>query len=123
MANSPTILYCRCAYAKVVPQDVKDDVLRRLTDADVAFDAVADLCEMSAKGDPALKKLATTAERDGLRIVACYPRAVKWLFSAAGAPLPQEGVQVLNMRTECAHDVARQLFTADTRPAHSGEPT
>ena len=124
MSNSSTILYCRCAYAKVVPQDVKDDVLRRLTESGAAFDAVADLCEMSAKGDPALKQLAASSAGAGLKIAACYPRAVKWLFSAADAPLPKDGVHVLNMRTDTAEEVAQGLLSA-SKPVttQTGEPT
>ena len=54
------ILYCHCAFAQAVPRPVKQDVLRALTDAGVDFDAVADLCEMSARKDPALKELAAS---------------------------------------------------------------
>ena len=101
------ILYCNCTYAKVVPVAVKKDVLRRLSDSGQAFDAVADLCDMSARKDPALKKIA-----DGgcTKIAACYPRAVKWLFHAAGNPLPDEGVEVLNMRDGSADDVVKELL-------------
>ena len=96
MESPAPILYCRCAYAKVVPQDVKDEVLRQMSQDDVPFDAVSDLCEMSARRDPVLARLAA---QPNLKIVACYPRAVKWLFAAAKAPLPPANVQVLNMRT------------------------
>ena len=101
------ILYCNCTYAKVVPKDVKQDVLRQLSDSGRAFDAVADLCDMSARKDPALKKIA-----DGgcTKIAACYPRAVKWLFHAAGTPLPDEGIEVLNMRESSAEDVIKELL-------------
>jgi hypothetical protein len=100
------ILYCHCAYAQVVPKEVKEDVLRRLCASGAAFDAVADLCDMSARKDPALKKLVESGD---VRIVACFPRAVKWLFHAAGAPLPQKGVEILNMREQSADDVMRSL--------------
>ena len=100
------ILYCHCAYAQVVPKEVKEEVLKRLCESGTAFDAVADLCDMSARKDPALKKLV---EAGDVKIVACYPRAVKWLFHAAGAPLPKEGVEVLNMREQSADDVMRGL--------------
>ncbi len=113
MESCPSILYCRCAYAKVVPQEVKDGVLERLAESGVAFDAVADLCEMSAKGDPALKQLA---RQKNLKIAACYPRAVKWLFSAAGAPLAADSVQVLNMRTQTADDVTAALLEPTDHP-------
>ena len=101
------ILYCNCTYAKVVPQDVKKDVLRKLSDSGLAFDAVADLCDMSARRDPALRKIA---EGGCTKIAACYPRAVKWLFHAAGTPLPKEGIAVLNMREDSAEDVLKELL-------------
>jgi hypothetical protein len=109
------LLYCHCAYAQAVPRVVKQDVLRALTDSGVAFDAVADLCEMSARKDPALARLAGTGD---LTIAACYPRAVTWLFSAAGAALPAEGVRILNMRTQTAAEVAAGLLgAADEEPS------
>ena len=101
------ILYCHCAYAKVVPPDVKAAVLNGLSDANVEFDAVPDLCEMAAHGDHRLRELAG---RGPLKIAACYPRAVKWLFSAAGVTLPEQGVEILNMRTEPAEQVVYAIL-------------
>ena len=101
------ILYCNCTYAQVVPKEVKGEVLKSLCASGVAFDAVADLCDMSARKDPALKRLVESGE---VKIAACYPRAVKWLFHAAGTPLPKEGVEVLNMREQKAEDVVRALL-------------
>ena len=100
------ILYCNCTYAKVVPKDVKSEVLRRLSDSGKAFDAVADLCDMSARKDPALKKIA---EGGCTKIVACYPRAVKWLFHAAKTPLADD-VEVLNMREDSAEKIVKELL-------------
>jgi hypothetical protein len=106
----PRILYCRCAFAQVVPDDVKNDVLKKLCESDTPFDTVSDLCEMSARQDPHLKELAGNNNGDTLKIAACEPRAVKWLFHAAGAPLPDDdSVQVLNMRDQSADEVAQQL--------------
>jgi len=50
----PRILFCNCTYAQVVPEEVKAAVLKKLCESGVAFDAVADLCEMAARHDPAL---------------------------------------------------------------------
>ena len=100
------ILYCHCSYAQVVPKEVKEDVLKRLCESGVAFDAVADLCDMSARKDPAMQKLVESGD---VKIVACYPRAVKWLFHAAGAPLPPSGVEVLNMREQTADAIMSGL--------------
>lgn len=102
-----TLVYCRCAYAKVVPAEVKDEVLKRLADSGAAFEAVPDLCALSARKDPALARLAAQPE---LVVAACYPRAVRWLFHAGGAPLPETGVEVLNMRTDTAEAVAARAL-------------
>ncbi|CAN5636633.1 hypothetical protein BH11PLA2_BH11PLA2_44740 [soil metagenome] len=102
------IVYCNCTYANVVPKATKEEVLRRLTESGVPFDAIPDLCELSARKDPCLSQLAGAGP---VTIAACYPRAVKWLFSAAGAALPAEGVTVLNMRTEPANTIVNALLT------------
>src|SRR5262245_9342259 len=102
-----SILYCRCAYAQVVPREVKEGVLESLLASGRSFEAVPDLCEMSARHDPRLQELA---EAGNLKIAACYPRAVKWLFAAGGAPLPAEGVEVRNMRVETAEAVSAAVL-------------
>ena len=108
MSSPPRILFCNCTYAQVVPKEVKEAVLKKLCDSGVAFDAVADLCEMSARHDPALQRLA---EGDAVKIAACYPRAVKWLFAAAKAPLSLAGTEVLNMRVQSAEEVTTALLS------------
>lgn len=109
----PRILYCHCQYAQVVPAEVKEAVLHKLADSGVAFDAVADLCEMSARQDPALKSIA---DGGAVKIAACYPRAVKWLFHAAKADLPLDSAEVLNMRVQNAQEVAAALLEAQLTP-------
>jgi heterodisulfide reductase subunit A-like polyferredoxin len=102
------VLFCNCTHAKVVPPLVKREVLRRLSTSGIAFDAVADLCELSARKDPTLR---TIASADDLRIAACFPRAVTWLFDAADAPLSAQHVEVLNMRRQSAEEVVSRLLS------------
>ncbi|MFM1943313.1 MAG: hypothetical protein RI897_2295 [Verrucomicrobiota bacterium] len=109
---APTLLYCHCRYAKVVPEQVKESVLKALCESGLPFEAVPDLCELSARSDPSLKRLATGP----VKISACYPRAVKWLFSAANAPLPQDSCEVVNMRTLTAEDAAEKLLSPNLEP-------
>ena len=109
-AAAPNLVYCRCAYARVVPRKVKDGVLEALSAAGVDFDAAPDLCEMSARKDPRLAEIACSG---AVTIAACYPRAVRWLFSSAGSPLDQERVAILNMREETAEVVAKAMLNRD----------
>jgi len=113
--SAPRILYCHCNYAQVVPRETKEAVLRHLCSGGAAFEAVADLCEMSARKDGALQRLADP-NGGGVRIAACFPRAVKWLFASAGAPLTSDRVEVLNMRVQPAQEIIEALGRPELRP-------
>ena len=97
MPDATRVIYCECAFADLVPDEAKTKTVERLRAAGVEFEAVPDLCELAARRDPALKAIAESG--DAL-IIACYPRAVRWLFAYAGAPLPETGVEIANMRKE-----------------------
>lgn len=105
------LLYCHCKYAKVIDPAVKAAVLAGLTASGVGFEAVADLCEMSARKDPSLARLAAPGKA---RIAACFPRAVKWLFHAAGNPIDETEVEVLNMREQSADEVLAALLREES---------
>jgi hypothetical protein len=114
----PRILYCHCQYAQVLPKDAKEELLRKLCESGVDFEAVADLCELSARKDPLLKELASGSDAGGaaLKISACYPRAVKWLFAAAGAPLDPAHTEIRNLRVESASDALAALLLPEIHP-------
>jgi len=118
-ASGPTVLYCHCAYAKVLPTEVRDQVLQGLTESGAAFEAVPDLCEMAARKDPALQRIAGCGD---LKIAACFPRAVTWLFHGAGEPLPETGVEILNMRTRAADEIVERALAPDILVAPIVEP-
>ena len=115
--DATRILYCRCAYAQVVPSAVKDAVLAGLAAAGRGFEMVPDLCEMAARRDPHLAELAR-GDRP-LKIVACWPRAVQGLFVLADAPLPKHGVEILNMRTDTAETVLAGVLAGASEGAPS----
>ena len=81
--------------------------------ADQAFDAVADLCEMAARKDPELQRLT---KGGSVKIAACFPRAVKWLFSGASAPLNRDQTEVLNMREQSPEEILKRLQASDLNP-------
>jgi hypothetical protein len=103
--DAPRILYCHCQYAQVVPAATKTAVLQHLCESGGAFDAVADLCEMAARKDPALARLAGGP----VKIAACFPRAIKGLFHNAHADLAPLNTEVLNMRTLTPAEIIERL--------------
>ena len=117
MSETPHILYCHCANARVLPAETRDAALRALCDSGLPFEAVADLCERSARRDPLLQRITASGP---LTIAACHPRTVRCLFAAAGAPLP-ENTRVLNLRTEAA-DAVCDAIREIPHPAPSETP-
>lgn len=111
--TAPCLLYCHCQYAQVIPKPVKEEVLRRLCDSGVAFDAVADLCEMAARRDPALGQIAAAGP---VKIAACFPRAVKGLFHQCGADLDPASAEILNMRTQTSEEIIAALLAPEVKP-------
>lgn len=109
----PTVLYCHCQYAQVLPAEVKQAVLRALCASGRPFEAVPDLCELAARRDPLLARLT---EAGPLKIAACFPRAVKGLFVAAGAPLSPEQTEVVNLRVLAAEEAGAALLAGELRP-------
>lgn len=106
MVQKAVTVYCDCAYYDLAGAEVKSGVLDALKAAGSEFEAVSDLCRLCAEGDARVKEWA---QADSLRIFACYPRAVKWLFHAAGASLPEEGVEFFNMRTGEVEEIVSAL--------------
>lgn len=106
----PRILYCHCAHAEILPAETRRQVLEALAARGADVEVVPDLCELSARKDPLLKRLAEQGE---VQVIACHPRAVRWLFAAAGAPLP-DSAQVLNMRTQSADEILSHLAPGES---------
>jgi NAD-dependent dihydropyrimidine dehydrogenase PreA subunit len=107
MSSKPAILVCKCSHYKIIPDDVRSSVLAALESRGAGFEVVDDLCHLAAKRDPSLQRWAAAKD---LRIVACFPRAVKWLFHAGHAPLKDNFAKILNMRTETVENISSHLL-------------
>ena len=109
MFEYPTIVYSFGPRARQSEGgDLTDEVISALAASDAPFEAVWDLCELAATHDPAVRRWAAASD---LRIVGLAGRAVKWLFHAAGAKLP-ESAEVLDPETTTAADIAGRLAAA-----------
>jgi Pyruvate/2-oxoacid:ferredoxin oxidoreductase delta subunit len=113
MSKSTQIIFCSCAYSKVIPEQVREQVLSALKDWEAAIEIVDDLCGLAVRNRQTLRQWSRT---ENLLIVACYERAVKCLFERAGAALASES-RFFNMRTQKAEDIIQSLTAL---PLHKG---
>jgi len=109
-AQRPCLVFCNCAHYAIIPQASREQILTGLSRAGVRVEAVDDLCGLVASHDP---RLPTWAQAPSLIVVACFPRAVRWLFHAAGVSLPPERVRFFNMRTQTPEEILRELMKDD----------
>ena len=112
-----TIIYCDCAYGKVLPVGVKGEVWAALLESGVDFVGVADLCGVAAREE---RRLAEWASEGDLVVAACYERAVRWLFHRGGVEL-SEGSVVLNMRVQPAREIIERLRAAAREAGGEGK--
>ncbi len=105
------IILCDGRGGQCLPAHKRDEVLAAALDGDVELELVEDLCRLAGREDPVL---GDWAEDPDTRIVACHTRGVKWLFHAAGAPLPDAEARVVPLR---ALPVPRALAALGLRPA------
>ena len=99
--SEPKKVYCHCAYAKIIDEDVKSAVLKRISNSDENVICLPDICEMAARKDPELEEIF----QGKVKLAACYQRSVKWLCHSAGVNIKEEDLEVYNMRDLSAEEV------------------
>jgi len=103
------VLFCHCAYSQVISESVKQQVLEGLREAGCAYFEVADMCELAARRDSLFQQLGETKN---LKIIACYPRTMKWLFAAAESTMPADA-EIFNMRTDSPENILSKLHSTE----------
>lgn len=89
------ILVCECIHRRVIPAPASEQVIGALAAANVAVTVVDDLCGFAARRDPRLKGLGDASPSI---IVACRPRAIRWLLHASGFVSPPAAPRLFDLR-------------------------
>ncbi len=97
MTQGEHILYCDCAFYDLVSREDRRRAIDALKGSGISYSTVSDLCELCADGD---ERLHEWAKKQRLLIIACYPRAVRWLFDAAGVTFDPAHVDFFNLRLD-----------------------
>ena len=90
-----SVLVCLCGHYDFIDAALRDRLLGRLEAVGAPVVLVDDLCAAAVRGQSVLAEAAAAGR---VRIAACHPRAVRWLFEFAGLEWPQDA-DVLNLRT------------------------
>jgi len=103
------VIFCHCAYSQIISDSIKQQVRDGLRQSGCSYLEVADLCELAARRDSLFKQLG---QSQNLKIIACYPRTIKWLFAAAGSTMPDD-TEIFNMRTDSPENILSKLMQSD----------
>jgi len=100
----PSILICACQHANVLPDGAVNTLSKSLTDAGVAYEIIPDLCQKVGRRDPELKDTLSHSPT----VIACHPRAVKWLFETAHISL-SANAKLLDLRSQPITEITNAL--------------
>ncbi len=106
-SSAGPILCCDCANTAIISEETKRDIRQGLQTCGREVVCVPDLCDLAANRDPLLARIAGA---DSPTVIACYPRAVRWLFHWAGAPLDADRVHLLNMRVLSGREILTAIM-------------
>lgn len=102
------VLLCRCTSDKDINQTEIENLIGGLEELDVDLVVVDDLCDLAAHNSvPLVDRLGG----EGLSIVACENRAVRWLLNYAGCEKTADTVKALNVRHTDPEHILRNITT------------
>ncbi len=114
--NAKRVLLCTCAGERLLAESTLAAARAELARRGVALWEVPDLCRLVAERDP---RLAAWCAPGPVRVLACKPRAVRWLLHAAGAVADVATVACGDLAAAASGDISGVLdglLTADAAP-------
>ena len=93
-------IFCNCSYSGIITQDTKEKIFEKVQKFDTKLLAISDLCFASVKKE----KLQILNNYKKINIIACYPRAVKWILHNAGVDIDNKEIKYFNMRAQRVED-------------------
>lgn len=100
------ILYCKCDGNEQVDLATKDKIAGFLAESGLEYAEVADFCEQVASTALLIEELNA---KSSLTVIACFPRALEWLFYAAGIGIEGKNITYFNLREQDADTVINEL--------------
>ncbi len=113
LPHNEHILYCHCIHYDLVDAETTERIIRAVEGSGRPFSLAPDLCGLCAGKDAHLSRWA---EAKKLIVIACHPRAVKWLFHAGGVDLDGEKPEFFNAREEGAAGRIEERLNAAGAP-------
>jgi len=100
------ILFCKCESSDLVSVNARIKISYFLEKSCLEYIEVTDFCNKIALSESWIKTLAASST---LSVIACYPRAVEWLFHAAGVSIKEKNITYFNMREQKADDIISEI--------------
>lgn len=95
MSTANHILLCNCSDAGIGDPERRETIRQALIERHIPFTETNDLCQLAAKPDARLDRFANC---DSLTVIACHPRAVKWMLQAAGLATDNMNLILIDLR-------------------------
>lgn len=99
------ILYCKCANTDLVTEEDRNNISEYLAHSGLEYIELSDFCDQTTLSPAWLKRTLSSS----LVVIACYPRAVDWLFHTSGISVEELNIKYFNLREQKSTDIIAAL--------------
>lgn len=99
------ILFCKCVGTDIIQDEERNLISGFLANSGLEYIEVSDFCDQATIAPDWLEKLKSCSY---LAVIACYPRALNWLFHVAGIP-KKVNIKYFNLREHKAAAIIAEL--------------
>jgi len=104
---SDKIIYCRCIHSELFPANARDLFQKILEASGRNIYIIDDLCSKVAEREG---EFIDAVQRGEVAIIACHPRAVKWLLVSAGVKLDiVDSIDYFNLMKQSIVEIFKAL--------------
>lgn len=99
------VILCQCKNAQIISPQIREAIKDWFLQNQITHICVDDLCGLAAGKDARLQEWASD---ENTIIIACFERAVRWLFAMGGAEL-KDDTRIFNQRNESSQQIIGEL--------------
>ena len=106
MDMKKTVVICECVHGDRIYRDKIQEIKSAINRGNNNTILVKELCRLAVSDS---QELIHAIHERSIQIVACHPRAVKWLLHRAGISTSKTPIAYLNIRTQSAKHILDRI--------------
>jgi len=112
------VIFCSCSNTELIPSEIKESILDFLKKQGINSVIIPDLCGFVSNIDEKIEDIISSSI--SVKIIACYPRAVRWILNAANIK-DIKHCEIINMKILSLDLIKEKILKDCSNPSYRGE--